>query len=86
MKDTIHPTFYTNTMVSCACGNKFVTGSTVQEIQTEICSQCHPFYTGKQKLIDTAGTVDRFSQRRAKAVKLQATAVVKKPRKIRAKV
>lgn len=85
MKPTIHPTFYTNTAVSCACGNKFITGSTVQEIHTEICSNCHPFYTGKQKLVDTAGTVDKFSQRRAKAEAIKAGATVKKPRKARAK-
>lgn len=85
MKNSIHPTFYTNTTVSCACGNKFVTGSTVQEIQTEICGSCHPFYTGKQKLVDTAGTVDRFHQRRQKAANIQATVTQKKPRKVRAK-
>lgn len=83
MKNSIHPKFYTNTVVSCACGNTFTTGSTVQEIHTEICSNCHPFYTGKQKLVDTAGTVDKFAQRRAKAEQLKATAVVKKPRKTR---
>lgn len=85
MKPTIHPQFYTNTQVTCACGNTFTTGSTVQEIHTEICSQCHPFYTGKQKLVDTAGTVDKFSQRRAKAATLQASATAKKPRKSRVK-
>lgn len=85
MKNSIHPTFYTDTKVTCACGNSFVTGSTVQEIHTEICSNCHPFYTGKQKLVDTAGTVDKFTQRRAKAAEIKATIKEKKPRKTRVK-
>ncbi len=84
MKAAIHPQFYTNTVIKCACGNTFVTGSTVSgEIHTEICSQCHPFYTGKQKLIDTTGTVERFKQRVAKAQAAQAQVKVKKPRKVR---
>jgi large subunit ribosomal protein L31 len=83
MKATIHPQYHTNTVVTCACGNTFVTGSTSTEIYTEICSACHPFYTGKQKLIDTAGHVDKFRQRMAKAARAQATKAVKKPRKAR---
>ena len=81
MKDGIHPQFNTAVKVSCACGNAFVTGSTVTEIYTEICSQCHPFYTGKQTLIDATGNVDRFKKR----VALAATTVktVKKARKTR---
>ena len=59
MKPNIHPK-YEMTTVSCACGNTFETRSTTKEIKVEICSQCHPFYTGKQKLIDTAGRVDKF--------------------------
>lgn len=83
MKANLHPTYYPTATVTCACGNTFVTGSTVQEIHTEICSACHPFYTGKQKLIDTTGNVDRFRQRVAKAQAAQATKIVKKPRKTR---
>lgn len=83
MKPTIHPTYYPNATVTCACGNKFTTGSTVAEIHTEICSACHPFYTGKQKLIDTTGNVDRFRQRVAAAAQAKATKPVKKPRKAR---
>ena len=60
MKKDIHPQYFENTKVACACGNKFTVGSTMQEIRTEICAKCHPFYTGKQNLIDTAGRVDRF--------------------------
>ena len=59
MKEKIHPE-YKLAMVSCACGNTFQTRSTLDEIKVEICSNCHPFYTGKQKLIDTAGRVDKF--------------------------
>lgn len=85
MKPNIHPQFYTNAKATCACGKTFVTGSTLKELRTEICSQCHPFYTGKQKLVDTAGTVDRFKKKRELAGKLQAQAKTKKPRKARAK-
>ena len=62
MKDGIHPK-YIETTVSCACGNVINTRSTKKEIRVEICSKCHPFYTGKQKLVDTAGRVDRFKKR-----------------------
>lgn len=63
MKANIHPQFYNNATVTCACGNSFITGSTVQQIHTEICSACHPFYTGKQTLLDTLGRVDQFRKR-----------------------
>lgn len=63
MKADIHPTYHSPVRVSCACGNSFETGSTEQEIQVEVCSNCHPFYTGKQKLVDTTGRVDKFQQR-----------------------
>jgi large subunit ribosomal protein L31 len=66
MKNNIHPKYYGNAKVICACGNEFTIGSTVPEIHIELCSVCHPFYTGKQKLVDTAGRVDRFKQRMAK--------------------
>ncbi len=62
MKPDIHPA-YEAAQVRCACGNHFETRSTVPEVHVEICSACHPFYTGKQKLIDTAGRVERFRQR-----------------------
>jgi large subunit ribosomal protein L31 len=62
MKEGIHP-MYSEATVSCICGNKFQTRSTRNEINTEICSACHPFFTGKQKLIDTAGRVERFKKR-----------------------
>ncbi len=59
MKDKIHPKYYTAT-VRCACGNEFEVGSTLKSIKVEICSKCHPFFTGKQKLVDTAGRVEKF--------------------------
>jgi large subunit ribosomal protein L31 len=59
MKAGIHPQ-YKETTVTCACGNTFTTRSTAENIHVEICSQCHPFYTGKQKLVDSAGRVDKF--------------------------
>jgi large subunit ribosomal protein L31 len=64
MKKDIHPEYH-KTLVHCACGNEFETGSTFKEIKVEICSQCHPFYTGKQKLVDTAGRVERFKNKYA---------------------
>lgn len=61
MKDGIHPTYYSDTKVICACGNTWITGSTKKEIHTEVCSKCHPFFTGQQqRLIDIEGQVDRF--------------------------
>ncbi|MDO4372490.1 MAG: 50S ribosomal protein L31 [Clostridia bacterium] len=62
MKEGIHPN-YRVTTVKCACGNEFQVGSTKENIRVEICNQCHPFYTGKQKLVDTGGRVDRFKKR-----------------------
>lgn len=67
MKSDIHPKYYTEAKVHCACGNAFTIGSTKQEISLEICSKCHPFYTGSQQLIDTAGRVERFKARQKKA-------------------
>lgn len=64
MKKDIHPEYH-KALVHCACGNEFETGSTFKEIKVEICSQCHPFYTGKQKLVDTAGRVERFKNKYA---------------------
>jgi len=82
MKKDTHPTYYPDAKITCACGHVFTIGSTVKEINVEICSHCHPFYTGKEKLVDTAGRVDRFKKmqelqkvasktRKGKAVKKQ---------------
>ena len=66
MKKEIHPKYNTQTKVSCACGNNFETGSTEDELKLDLCSACHPFYTGKQKLVDTGGRVDKFNAKIAK--------------------
>ena len=66
MKTEIHPKYYDKASVRCACGNKFAVGATVPEMNIEICSKCHPFYTGKKQLIDTAGRVEKFRTRALK--------------------
>jgi len=63
MKQGIHPTYYTDAQVICACGNTWTTGSTHKMIRTDVCSACHPFFTGEQRIVDTAGQVDRFMRR-----------------------
>ncbi|OEU50547.1 MAG: 50S ribosomal protein L31 [Desulfobacterales bacterium C00003060] len=65
MKNDIHPEYF-QTTIRCACGNVVEVGSTKQDIRTEICSKCHPFFTGKQKLVDTAGRIERFRRKYAK--------------------
>jgi large subunit ribosomal protein L31 len=65
MKEEIHPKYF-ETTITCACGNVIHTRSTVKNIRVEICSACHPFFTGKQKLVDTAGRVEKFKQRYTK--------------------
>lgn len=62
MKDNVHPTYH-QAVIKCACGSEIETGSTKKEIRVEICSKCHPFYTGKQKLVDTAGRIERFRKK-----------------------
>ncbi|PIU15004.1 50S ribosomal protein L31 [bacterium (Candidatus Gribaldobacteria) CG08_land_8_20_14_0_20_39_15] len=66
MKEKIHPAYFPKAQVHCACGNVFEVGSTKDYIETEVCFKCHPFYTGKDKFIDTAGRVEKFKQRLAK--------------------
>jgi large subunit ribosomal protein L31 len=60
MREEIHPKYFPNAKVVCACGNTWTTGSTTELIQTDVCSECHPFYTGEQRIVDTEGQVDRF--------------------------
>jgi large subunit ribosomal protein L31 len=79
MKKDIHPEYHSNAKVECACGNTFNVGSTVKEIQVELCSSCHPFYTGKQKLVDTARRVEKFQERATKKVE-----GVRKAKKVKA--
>ncbi|HVC23463.1 MAG TPA: 50S ribosomal protein L31 [Candidatus Dormibacteraeota bacterium] len=59
----IHPEYFHDTAVSCSCGNTFTTGSTQQTLHTEVCSVCHPFFTGQQRIVDTGGQVERFRRR-----------------------
>jgi large subunit ribosomal protein L31 len=63
MKDKIHPEYYTDAKVICSCGNTFTTGSTSKVLKVELCSKCHPFFTGERRVIDTAGRVERFKRR-----------------------
>jgi large subunit ribosomal protein L31 len=78
MKKETHPTYFPNASVVCSCGNAFTVGATREKIKVEICAKCHPFYTGEEKLIDTAGRVEKFKARRSKAT-------APKEKKIRAK-
>lgn len=71
MKKDIHPTYYEKAEVVCACGNKFTVGYTKPKMEIEICYKCHPFYTGKEKLIDTSGRVERFRARAQKKAALE---------------
>ncbi len=71
MKTEIHPEYYPEAKVRCACGNTFSVGSTKSQIETEICSACHPFYTGKGKFVDTTGRIERFRSRMEKSKKLK---------------
>lgn len=66
MKKDIHPTYHPNAEVSCVCGNSFTVGSAKERLEVEICSKCHPFYTGGSKIVDAAGRVEKFKQRLAK--------------------
>jgi len=72
MKKNIHPNWNKDIVVTCACGNTFTTGSMSDKLTVEICSKCHPFFTGEQKFVDTQGRVDKFMQKMQKAQKLQA--------------
>jgi large subunit ribosomal protein L31 len=92
MQNKIHPAYHTKAQVKCACGNKFETGSTKEDIAVELCSACHPFYTGKQKLVDTARRVEKFhakvsaqqeksQTRKGKKVKKETRARVKAEKK-----
>lgn len=88
MQKGIHPTYYTDTQVVCACGHSFTTGSTLKEIHVDICSSCHPFYTGEQKFVDVEGRIDTFkkkmkkaeSERKARIEKLKAKITKEKER------
>ena len=78
MKQAIHPQYFDNAQVICVCGHKFTTGSTQEVIHVELCSNCHPFYTGEQRFVDTASRIQKFQTRSETAKKYQ---VVKKEKK-----
>ncbi|MBI4286461.1 MAG: 50S ribosomal protein L31 [Chloroflexi bacterium] len=67
MKEKIHPKYFTDAVVTCSCGNTFTTGSTRKTLKVELCSRCHPFYTGERRIVDTGGRVERFRRRYRKA-------------------
>ena len=69
MKADTHPTYFPQAKVVCACGREFTVGSTKEKLEVEICSNCHPFYTGNEKILDAAGRVEKFKARRSKAGK-----------------
>ncbi len=73
MKESIHPKYYPQAIVRCACGNSWTTGSTSPEIHTDVCSACHPFFTGEQRIVDSEGQVDRFYRRLRQARGAQET-------------
>ena len=70
MKEKIHPTYYRDATVICACGNTWTTGATQKVIRTDVCSACHPFFTGEQRIVDTAGQVERFMRRLERKVEI----------------
>lgn len=78
MKNNIHPTWYTDSVVTCACGNTFTTGSTLETITVDICSKCHPFFTGEMRFVDRQGRVDKFMQRMQAAQSKQASSATTK--------
>jgi len=81
MKKDTHPTYYENATITCSCGATFTVGSTKESVKTDLCSQCHPFYTGKRKLIDTEGRVDKFNAKMKAAAKLKSNKGPTKKRK-----
>ncbi|MFH0951405.1 MAG: 50S ribosomal protein L31 [bacterium] len=81
MKKDIHPKYNNKVTVSCACGHSFDTGSTDSEIKTELCSNCHPFYTGKQKLVDTARRVEKFQAKMTAAKTIGAKKISKRTKR-----
>lgn len=81
MKKDIHPTYYPEAKVTCACGNAFTVGSTLPNLEVEVCSACHPFYTGQDKLLDKVGRIQKFRERLAKKQEPKP----KKPKKSEAK-
>lgn len=83
MKATGHPQFFETAQVICVCGNKFTTGSTQEVIHVELCANCHPFYTGEQRFVDTASRIQKFEQKKTKAEEYKKTVVKKQEEKVK---
>ena len=81
MKAQGHPTYFENAQVVCVCGNKFLTGSTQEVIHVELCSACHPFYTGEQRFVDTASRIQKFADKTTKAAEYKSKVVKKQEEK-----
>jgi large subunit ribosomal protein L31 len=81
MKKGIHPQYYSDCQVTCVCGNKFTTGSTVPKIDVDVCSKCHPFFTGQQKFVDIKGRIDKFNEKVAKGKATKAAKTAKTAKK-----
>jgi large subunit ribosomal protein L31 len=81
MKQGIHPQYFDDCQVTCVCGNKFTTGSTVPKIDVDVCSKCHPFFTGQQKFVDIKGRIDKFKEKVATGKANAAAKAVKKDSK-----
>lgn len=77
MKAAIHPQYFVDCKVTCACGNTFITGATVQSITVDVCNKCHPFFTGEMKYVDTLGRVEKFQKTQAKAKTLKEQTIKK---------
>ncbi len=82
MKTDTHPKYYTDAVVTCSCGNTFTVGSTVPSIHVEVCSSCHPFWTGAEKLVDIEGKVDQFNRKRTSGDKLRQERLKKMKEKV----
>lgn len=81
MKKDIHPKWYSDCQVKCACGNTFTTGATVSELKVQLCNKCHPFFTGEQRFVDTLGRVEKFQKKQKAAAQIKAKKKEKKVKK-----
>jgi large subunit ribosomal protein L31 len=86
MKKNIHPEYHNDAKIICSCGAVLHTGSTQKEMHVEICSACHPFYTGKKKVLDSTGRVDRFKKLSEKSATKKAASLTKKPKEVKKEI
>ena len=85
MKQGIHPTYHSDCQVTCACGNKFTVGSTLEKMEIEVCNKCHPFYTGQHKFVDIKGRIDKFKEKQAQGVAYHTAKATKAAKKAKDK-